>query len=121
MKQVKEPKIRVIRGKLCSKVQILLDLPIKIEHEVSLVTNSKFININNEFHLVKGSFGNKELLLRIETEIENGETFYTDLNGFQVNNQVLITIHDQLNLFRCQSVEGIARYRFKETCIQLLH
>lgn len=89
MKQLKEPKIRVIRGELCSKVQVLIESPIKIVHEVSLINSikSKFINIQNEFHLIKGSFGNKELLLRIETELENGESFFTDLNSFQVINK----------------------------------
>lgn len=82
--QVKEPKIKVTRGQLCSTVQVMVESPLKIVHEVSLINNFKSININNEFHLVKGSVGNKELLLRIETEIENGQTFYTDLNGFQV-------------------------------------
>lgn len=86
MKQVKEPKIRVIRGPLCSKVEVLIDSPVKINHEISLLKSSKFIDIANEFHLVKGSsFGNKELLLRIETELENGDEFFTDLNGFQVS------------------------------------
>ncbi len=44
---------------------------------------------------------NKELAMRLVTDIESGDTFYTDLNGFQVKYTRLQTleVHQAAALF----------------------
>lgn len=38
---------------------------------------------------------NKELAMRLVTDIQSGETFYTDLNGFQVKYTCLQTLRNK--------------------------
>jgi hypothetical protein len=40
--------------------------------------------INNEVNIVETEQDNIEMSMRINTDIESHDTFYTDLNGFQV-------------------------------------
>lgn len=43
---------------------------------------------------------NKELAMRLVTDIQSGDAFYTDLNGFQVSPPPLCNIEEYL-LFLC--------------------
>lgn len=79
-----KPKIRVTRGTLCSKIEVIIMRPVRLRHQISIIRGNKFFNIENEFHLMKGTFSNKELMMRFFTDIQNEDVFYTDLNGFQV-------------------------------------
>lgn len=79
-----KPKIRVTNGQLISRVEVIIERPIRIRHEISLKNGSRHFDMRTEFNLVKGSFSNRELLLRFYTEVQNGNVFYTDLNGLQV-------------------------------------
>jgi hypothetical protein len=42
------------------------------------------VQINNEVNIVETEQDNIEMSMRINTDIESEDTFYTDLNGFQV-------------------------------------
>jgi hypothetical protein len=42
------------------------------------------VQINNEVNIVETEQDNIEMSMRINTDIESQDTFYTDLNGFQV-------------------------------------
>lgn len=78
------PKIRVTTGEIFSKIEILIDKPLKLKSQIKLVSGKNYFEIENDFHLGQGSFGNKELLMRFFTDIQNEDLFYTDLNGFQI-------------------------------------
>ncbi|KAI1290183.1 Alpha-mannosidase 2 [Halotydeus destructor] len=79
-----EPVIRVTRGSLVSRLEVVLRQPLAMTHQVTLVHGEKHFKIENTFHLAKGALSNKELLMRFDTDIRNNNTFYTDLNGFQM-------------------------------------
>jgi alpha-mannosidase II len=78
------PMIRVTRGSILSKFELILDKPIPIRHQISLIKGKTYFGIENEFFLGQGSFDNKELMMRFYTDLQNEDTFYTDLNGFQI-------------------------------------
>lgn len=46
---------------------------------------------------------NKELAMRLVTDIQNGETFYTDLNGFQVKYTHVCRLLRFIKLLLCSS------------------
>ena len=49
---------------------------------------------------------NRELIMRVKTDVQNGDTFYTDLNGFQVRPSKLITckvIETNIHGFRLET------------------
>ncbi|KAI1289420.1 Alpha-mannosidase 2 [Halotydeus destructor] len=79
-----QPMIRVTKGSLVSKFEVVLSQPLAMTHRVVVVHGERHFKIENTFHLVKGVLSNKELLMRFETDIKNENTFYTDLNGFQM-------------------------------------
>ncbi|XP_015782314.1 alpha-mannosidase 2 isoform X2 [Tetranychus urticae] len=79
-----KPLIRITDGPLVSRMEILIDNAMKLRHQITLVRGKPYFEIENEFHMVKGSFDNKELLLRFFSDVQNDNTFYTDLNGFQM-------------------------------------
>jgi len=63
----------------------VFDDPMPLKHVITLVNREPFIRIENEFHLVKGSYvSNKEFVMRLHSQVENKDLFYTDLNGLQV-------------------------------------
>ena len=83
--------MRVTIGPLISKVEVIIERPIRIRHVISLKNASKYIDMETEYHLVKGSFSNRELLLRFFTEVQNDNIFFTDLNGLQVRINPIIS------------------------------
>lgn len=80
-----KPSIRVTKGPLISKLEVVIEKPILLRHEVSLIKGENFFHLDNELLLAQGDFGNKELVMRFYTDVNNEDIFYTDLNGFQVN------------------------------------
>ncbi|XP_053201389.1 alpha-mannosidase 2x-like [Panonychus citri] len=81
-----KPSIRITDGPLVSRMEIIIDNSLKLQHTITLTRGKPYFEIENEFHMVKagGSFDNKELLLRFFSDIQSDNTFYTDLNGFQM-------------------------------------
>lgn len=51
-------------------------------HAIKMPLLSPSIEIENTFHL--DNVQNVELAMRLETGIDNGDEFFTDLNGYQV-------------------------------------
>ena len=78
------PKIRITKGSIVTKFEAILEKPIPIRHEISLIKGKKYLQMENEFFLGQNSFSNKELMIRFFTDIQNEDIFYTDLNGFQM-------------------------------------
>lgn len=72
------PIVLVSNGKLESSVSS--GLPFAL-HE-TIIKNGNSIEIRNLIDI--GDMGNTEIIMRISTSIKNGNTFYTDLNGFQI-------------------------------------
>lgn len=97
-------KIRVTEGDLFTRVECVQENPVTISTTFLLIPGKRVIGLESEFHLTRGSFfSNKELLMRLRTEINSNDTFFTDLNGFQVrssgkdcnNNKSLCLSDDQ--------------------------
>lgn len=82
--QVKSVRMQIIKGGLISKVITTLDAGFIIKHEIKLSKGESYFDINNQFHLGAKNFSNKELLMRLKTDIRNKNNFFTDLNGFQM-------------------------------------
>jgi len=70
---------RIVRGKLCSYVHVLHDRVQHILQVNSLETTRQAVDIVNYFN-VKG-LSNVELIMRVNSDVESGREFYTDLNG----------------------------------------
>lgn len=77
------PVIRVIRGPLVSEIHIMQEL---IQSRIRLYNTTGFqgqtIEIENIVDLRKKN--DKELIMRLSTDIKHNATFYTDLNAFHV-------------------------------------
>lgn len=81
--QINGVRMQIVKGKLMSKVITYIDAGFQIRHEIRLVNGETVFDVQNEFHLGIKSFANKELLMRIRTDVKN-KNFFTDLNGFQM-------------------------------------
>ena len=93
-------KIRVTSGDLFTRVETMHDDPFKILTQMTLVSGSPFLQMECEFHLMRNSFlSNRELLMHFETEVNNKDVFYTDLNAFQVRFESSDSIFYSLPLF----------------------
>lgn len=80
-----KPLIRVTKGPLYSKVEIIYQKPIELTQSLIILRHSDSVLVENEFHLTKGSFiSNKELVMRLSSQVQSHDLFYTDLNGLQV-------------------------------------
>ena len=76
--------VRVVIGPVVSEVHVIQSV---IDHRVRMVNSSDVcgaaLHINNIVDLA--TMDNKELIMRITSpSIENGDKFFTDLNGFQM-------------------------------------
>lgn len=79
-------KIRVTEGEVFTRIDSMIDEPFGMVTTILLLPGDAFLSMENEFHLTRNSFlSNKELLLRFRTELNSQDTFFTDLNGFQVS------------------------------------
>lgn len=80
-----KPEIIVTKGPLFSRIEIIFKEPMKLKHVITVMNGEPFLRIENEFHLIKGSYiSNKEFVMRLQSKVENKNVFYTDLNGLQV-------------------------------------
>ncbi|XP_054164491.1 alpha-mannosidase 2-like [Oppia nitens] len=77
-------KIRITKGNILTKFETIIEKPIPIRHQIAVIKDKKYIEMENEFLITHSLFGNKELMIRFFSDIENSDIFYTDLNGFQM-------------------------------------
>ena len=78
-------KVRVTAGEIFTRIETILEEPFGMLTTILLLPGTTTISMQHEFHLTRSSFlSNKELLMRFRTELDNRDTFFTDLNGFQV-------------------------------------
>ncbi|KAK7571097.1 hypothetical protein V9T40_014701 [Parthenolecanium corni] len=78
-----QPRIKIIEGKLVSSVTVFCDFVIHqvkiyncLGSEENIIELQNLVDIRNEH--------NFEIAMKLSTSIKNQETFYTDLNGFQI-------------------------------------
>ncbi|EJD74390.1 glycosyl hydrolase family 38 protein [Loa loa] len=71
-----------IQGRIMQKVLIANDGNMTFTHIIKMPLLSPSIEIENTFHL--DNVQNVELAMRLEAGIDNGDEFFTDLNGFQM-------------------------------------
>ena len=81
------PKIYIMRGLITDEVHVVYS---RVTHMVSLVKTSSVlglaVQINNIINAAKKR--TQETVMRLDTEIQSGNRFYTDLNGFKVTRRV---------------------------------
>ncbi len=81
--RVGKPFVRVLRGTLSSYVEVWLS---QVKHRISLLEvpgeEGESVDVRNWVDIRQEN--NFELVMRLESEIESGQDFFTDLNGFQV-------------------------------------
>ncbi|RWS17725.1 alpha-mannosidase 2-like protein [Dinothrombium tinctorium] len=80
----RDPAISVIRGDLISKVQTSFANPIFLKHNVFIVKGEDNFYVENIINLNADFFDNRELIMQLETNVNNGNEFYTDVNGLQM-------------------------------------
>lgn len=93
------PYIRVTTGPIMSRYEVLIENELNLHQQVTIAKGQEYFDLRNEFQMVKGPFDNKELLMRLISNIQNGDTFYTDLNGLQVRS---ILFDHNLTIFLSQ-------------------
>uniref|UniRef100_A0A915PNV7 Alpha-mannosidase n=1 Tax=Setaria digitata TaxID=48799 RepID=A0A915PNV7_9BILA len=71
-----------IQGAVMQKVLVANDGNMTFTHTIKIPHLSTSIEIENTFHL--DNVQNVELAMRLEAGIDNGDEFFTDLNGYQV-------------------------------------
>ncbi|XP_078489077.1 alpha-mannosidase 2 [Ciona intestinalis] len=80
------PIVRIIRGPVMSTVHVLLP---NVLHKVTLYTGtgagtqSLGVHVSNDVD-VRIGYDNKELSMRLNSDVSSGSKFFTDLNGFQI-------------------------------------
>ncbi|KAH9425041.1 Alpha-mannosidase 2 [Dermatophagoides pteronyssinus] len=80
-----KPKIRVTIGNLESRYEWMIEEPYPVHIRFSLYRGRPTVEMQTEFHLQGKQGANRELLIRFEIpQIDNGDRFYTDLNGLQM-------------------------------------
>ncbi|KAH7637283.1 alpha-mannosidase-like protein [Dermatophagoides farinae] len=80
-----KPKIRVTIGNLESRYEWMVDEPYPVHIRFSLYRGRPTVEMQTEFHLQGKQGANRELLIRFKIPgIDNGDRFYTDLNGLQM-------------------------------------
>ena len=90
-----KPQIIVTKGPLFSRIEIIFKEPMQLKHVITVINGEPFLRIDNEFHLIKGSYiSNKEFVMRLHSKIENKNVFYTDLNGLQVRFTKMFLVHN---------------------------
>jgi len=79
------PLVRIIKGKIMSYVEVEVGWN---KHRATLVNSpgvdGTSIQLMNEIDLSSTSMDNVEISMRVSSGLQSGDTFYTDLNGFQM-------------------------------------
>ncbi|KAK3605381.1 hypothetical protein CHS0354_040981 [Potamilus streckersoni] len=80
-----KPQILVTKGKFVSEVS--LKFP-GFYHSIRLYNSSgpqgRFLHIKNEIDIAGAGLKEQEIIMRFESDVQNGDLFYTDSNGFQM-------------------------------------
>uniref|UniRef100_A0A0R3RZZ4 Alpha-mannosidase n=1 Tax=Elaeophora elaphi TaxID=1147741 RepID=A0A0R3RZZ4_9BILA len=71
-----------VQGAVMQKVLLANDGNMTFTHVIKMPLLSPSIEIENTFHL--DNVQNVELAMRLQTGIDNGDEFFTDLNGYQM-------------------------------------
>lgn len=101
------PYVRIIEGKVLSYVEVITPW---FKHTVTLRSSpgadGTGILINNEVDVRR--MNNQELAMRISTDLKTGDTFFTDLNGFQmIKRKKLAKLPLQANFYPVPSMAYI--------------
>lgn len=114
----RDVRVLVIKGSLVSRVHIHLDGPLPIEHVLCVVQGEPWFNVRNLFHLKRGRFSNKELLMRLYSDVANDGLFYSDLNGLQITRrQYREKIPLQGNVYPMPSMAYLQDRRYRLTIV----
>jgi len=84
-KKLMNPVVRVVEGKLRSTVTVVQ----KWMKHIVILNKSPGVDgtglmIENDVDLTSDGFNNREIAMRISSNVGSGDTFFTDLNGFQM-------------------------------------
>ncbi|XP_074661208.1 alpha-mannosidase 2-like [Tubulanus polymorphus] len=104
------PEIRVISGNVRTEIHVVypaLKHVVRIIHSPILQSEAleirNFIDIGNENRKV--SINDKEIIMRLTTNIDNEQIFYTDMNGFQMmKRKYLKHLHSRGNYYPMTSM-----------------
>jgi len=84
-RDMRRPLVRVVEGALRSCVTVEASW---VRHSACLHnspgTDGAAIAIQNDMDLTNENMNNKEISMRVSSDLQSGDTFYTDLNGFQM-------------------------------------
>ncbi len=80
---VERPKVKIIQGKILSYVEVEMTFG---KHKVWLKNSPGVdgtgLQIDNEIDI--NSMNNREIAMRLTSEVDSGDEFFTHLNGFQM-------------------------------------
>ena len=81
--KIKSPYVRIVEGKLVSFVEVFTEAFVhKVFLRSSPGPDGTGLLITNEINIKQ--MNNQELIMRINSGIQSGDLFFTDLNGFQI-------------------------------------
>uniref|UniRef100_A0AC35TX24 Alpha-mannosidase n=1 Tax=Rhabditophanes sp. KR3021 TaxID=114890 RepID=A0AC35TX24_9BILA len=72
----------VVNGNLIKQIIVKGHKESKLQHTIEIVRGKNYVNIENIIDLE--DVHDFELAMKMDTNVESGEHFYTDLNGFQI-------------------------------------
>ncbi|XP_076823003.1 alpha-mannosidase 2x-like [Clavelina lepadiformis] len=91
------PLVRVMRGPIASEVNVVLP---NLIHSVTVYSGDGRGSQPLGLHVcnkvdIRSGYDNKEIAMRLKTDVQSGRNFYTDLNGFQMQKR---TYYEKLPL-----------------------
>jgi len=85
LRPTEKPLVRIVEGKVLSYVEVFTPW---MRHVVTLKSSpgpdGTGIQINNDVDIRQAGSANIEVGMRLTTDLESGDDFFTDLNGFQM-------------------------------------
>jgi len=85
VKPLNNPLVRIVEGKISSYVEVHQPWN---KHTVTIVNSpgvdGTALQIENDIALTNEAYNNVEISMRVSTDIDSEDTFFTDLNGFQM-------------------------------------
>ncbi|CAG2066315.1 unnamed protein product, partial [Timema podura] len=108
------PLVMVVEGPLLAQVRVLLP---EVQHYITLYNtpgvDSLGLEVNNIVDIT--DHNNYEFIMRISTNIQNNEDFFTDLNNMQVDHDIL----EHGNFFKnLNNIQMIRRKHFTKLPLQ---